>query len=253
MKLEDLFQTFGLSAKQQKVYLACLQRGESTIMPIARSASLPRTSIAYILEKLDEIGLVQIVKKNNRKLYIPIPPRKILTILKQKQTELEAQAQMLTESLPELNQLLGSQKTDAQVRIYTGQLEVRQIYEELLEAPINDTWYVGDTATIRDALGDRYLKQWIKKRVAKKIHTHAIRIRRGELEDREYSNSKEGLRTVRFAPEGFNSPANILLFHNTVLVLTSSKESLGIAITSKDFFISMKSWFQELWKICEPE
>lgn len=253
MIIDDLFESFGLTAKQQRVYKACLERGESTIMPIARSAGLPRTTISYILEQLDETGLILILKKNNRKLYVPTPPRKILTLLRQKQTELETQTQMLTESLPELNRLLGSNRSDAQVRIYTGQNEVRQIYEEILDAPIREVWYVGDTSQIRDALGDRYLKQWIRKRIVKKIHAKAIRIRQGELPDPEYVYRTEGLRTTRFAPEGFVSPANILIFANTVLILTTAKESLGIAVTSKDFATSMKNWFQQLWKISTPE
>lgn len=248
-----MLKSFNLSSKQQRVYLSSLQLGESTIVPIAKRAGLPRTSISYILEKLGEMGLILILKKNKRKLYVPTQPRKLLTLLRQKQTELEAQTQMLAEALPSLNQLYGSNKAETQVRIYKGQTEVRQIYEEILEAPINDTWYVGEVKTIRDALGDRYLKQWIKKRVAKKIHTNAIRVRQSELEDREYANSKEGLRTLRFAPEGFKSPANILMFGNTVLVLTTAKESLGIAVTSKDFATSMKNWFQQLWKISTPE
>ena len=248
MDLKPLLTELGLNEKEIRAYLACLELGESAIMPIVHKTGLVRTSLIYILEKLRERGLLEIVQHQTHRRYLPLPPRKLLTLIQQQESKLKEQAHKLEHSLPELNRLYASTPFQPRIRVFKD-LELRELYEDMTNSPINQICYVGDTTNIADPVGDRFLRNWIRRRAAKGIHSKAIRIKSGERDVPEYVARQELLRTVRYAPDGFESPAVIYIYGDNVAVVTTAKESFGVVTTSREYAKSMQNWFDELWKI----
>lgn len=254
MKIDGYLEQLNLSKKERDAYLALLEIGESHIVPIAKKVNSPRTSVAYTLEKLRAHSLIEIVQRNSRKIYIPLAPRKIGTLLKNKKSKLEEQINAFELSLPELNRIYGIHPFDPKVRFFRGRDEIRQMYDEILNEPINEVTYVGENAKIAEMLGENFLKHWIKRRVSKKIWSKAVRVKSQELEEPIFQPSLETMRKVRYPPENFVSPAHIMIYGDHVAILTTAKESIGVVITSRDFARSMRSWFSELWKVStEPK
>jgi HTH-type transcriptional regulator, sugar sensing transcriptional regulator len=248
MDIRPTLEQFDLSDKEIDIYLACLTLGESTIMPIARKVGLPRSTVLYALECLRNQGLISIAERNGRRIYLPLPPRTLLTLLKRKREALDEQIGLVEDSLPQLNQLFTSSPFEPKARIYRGQDELRQIYEEMLEAPVNEIWYVGDYSEIVEALGRQFMRNWVHRRAATGIKAKAIRIRTGEVADAEFA-PKTFLRSVRYAPDTFESPSHIQVYGDIVVIITTAKESFGIVVTSRDYATTVKSWFRELWKV----
>ena len=56
---------FGLSEKEAKVYLACLEIGDASANEISLKSDLPRTLVYDILERLIDSGLVSYAILNN--------------------------------------------------------------------------------------------------------------------------------------------------------------------------------------------
>jgi len=250
--MDDLIEhlkALDLSEKEVDAYLASLEQGEGGIVPIARKLTVPRNTAAYIMEKLQEKHLVNILHKGTRRIYAAVPPRTIVTLLRNKRARLDEQIDSLQSSLPQLNQIFNLTPFQPKVRFFRGQEEIRTIYEEMLEAPIDRMWYVGEQDKITDILGERYLKSWLKRRVEKHIKTITIRVRSGEVDDPAFTGAKDYLRSIRFAPDDFESPGHITIYGDNVAIITTSKENFGIVITSREYATIMKSWFNQLWKV----
>ena len=248
MDIEYYLKKLNLTQKETGVYLACLELGESQIVPIGIKAELPRTTTYHILERLRNQKLIEIIQTKTRRIYAPYPPRNILTLFKTKREKLNQQIYSLEKSLPELNQLYTFSPFQPKIRFFQGK-QIKMIYEEILESPIEEEWYVGESNKIINVLGEKYLKKWIKRRVEKGIKAKAIRIFPEETINEIYQPSKKYLRIVKYAPKDFKCPSHILIYGDNVAIITTGKENFGVVISSREFAESMRNWFKQLWKI----
>jgi sugar-specific transcriptional regulator TrmB len=232
--------------------LACLELGETSIVPIVKKVAYPRTTVFHLLEKLEKKRLIEIIQTAHRRFYAAYPPRKILTLYKNKKTRIEGEIDSFKTILPELSRLYSLYPFQPKIRFYKGK-EIRDIYEEILKTPVNEIYYTGNINQLDEILGKRYLKNWIKRRIEKGILTKSIRIRGTESKIPLYQPTKEYLRAARYAPDTYKCPAHIYIYGDNVAILTSVKENFGIVITSRDFAMTMKAWFKELWKISKKK
>jgi sugar-specific transcriptional regulator TrmB len=253
MTIKEILKKLDLSDKEITTYLALLELGNEThIFPISRKAKLPRTTVFHVLDRLHEEGLVSVLDRHGRRIYSPTPPEQIVKSLEKRHAELGEQVAAVKSSLPELLKLFAISDYQPKVKVYQGE-EIREIYEELLNSSEKEQWYIGGVKPIEDLLGKRYLADWIKRRIAAGIASKAIRTRSTETPDTINSNSgKEFMREVRYAPEGFNLGAHVIIAGNKIAMITTAKESYGILIDSRDIATTMKSWFTSLWNQLEP-
>lgn len=250
MDLQTSLTQLGLSVKEIDTYLTCLALGESAIVPITKKLGMPRSSVVYLLESLSELGLINIIQRNSRRVYLPHPPRSVLTLLKHKKQNLEEQIVSLEESLPELNNIYNSFPFQPDVHFFRGRKEIRDLYESVLEEPINEFQYISELKKIESVLGQAWLKSWLQKRIATGIKGKAIWIRSGTIKDEPlYRPKAHTLRNVRFAPENFASPTHILIYGDKVVFITTANENIAIQIKSRDLSESMRNIFRELWRV----
>lgn len=250
MNIHIYLQKLGLSDKEIESYLALLSLGESNIVPVAKKVELPRTTMFYILERLAEKHLIDINESKTRRTYTARPPRTILTLLNYEMDDLEGVIDQLKNNLPEIDRQFRLSPFQPMVRYFKGD-DIRLIYEEMLQIdPKKDEiWYVANTNQIMDAFGEEYLRSWIERRIAKKIPSRSIRVKEWEVEGDINKPKEDDFRTYRFAPVSFESPAHIVIYQENVAIITTSQESFGTVITSKEYAVSMRNWFNELWKI----
>lgn len=248
-KISYYLENIGLNSKEIAVYLALLELGKANGTKIARKVEITRTSVIYLLEKLEEYKLIKIMQTRSGKEYIAEAPRKILTKLRNNRDKAEESVQSFEEALPELNQLFQKFIYEPKVKFYRGKKEIQIIYKEMLTLPIDEMLYVGSIVEIEKVLGARFIRTWVKQRIEKGIKTRAIRIEQDEKLVKYYQSAKEYNREVRFAPKSFKSPAHIEIYGDNVAIVTASEEVMGIVISSRDIATSIKSWFNELWKV----
>lgn len=73
--LAKILQNIGLTEKEAKVYLACLELGPQPVSEIAKKARINRVTAYDILEKLLKKGLVNFVTKEKIKFFNATDPR----------------------------------------------------------------------------------------------------------------------------------------------------------------------------------
>lgn len=243
----------GLDSKEIAIYLATLEIGETPIMPIAKKVKLPRSTVFHILERLRDERLIEIIQGEHRRIYTPITPRKILTLMKNKRENLTENIDSFESILPKLTQMYSKRTFEPKIRFFHGQNELREIYEDVLESGTDEGVYVGDTDKIIETLGKEYAEDWMKRRVAKGIRSHSIRVRPDETQAKWLEQTrKEYLRTIRWAPEDFKSPTHVMVYRDKVSIMTTGAENFGVLITSREFAETMQNWFKQLWKISSP-
>ncbi|MEI6498490.1 MAG: helix-turn-helix domain-containing protein [bacterium] len=248
MEINNYLYELGLSDKEIKVYLAILELGENPIMPIKKKVGLPRTTAFHALEQLKSFGLIEILETPKRRVYVPYPPRKIVSVFNHKANKLREQAESIQKDMSELNQLFGSATFMPKVRFFVGD-EIREIYEEILDSPIDELIFVGETNKIEGILGHNFFRDWVKRKVQKGIWTRSIRVKN---EENLFFDPNDSLRKARFAPESFKAPAQIYIYHNSVAIISSANENFATVITSREYAGTMKHWFSELWKVSKP-
>ncbi len=248
MDIEQQLQALELKPQEIKIYLECLEKGESKLAQICKDLKIPRSTAKYSLEKLQKQGLLNIVQKNSSQLYVALPPKNIISTLKSQKEKIDEQIEIIQSTLPQLNQIYSSSSHEPKVRYFKDK-EIKMIYEEILDSPIDETLFIGEMDKTAEVVGLNYLKSWMKRRSELKIKTRAIRVQKGEFSDPVVnSDSKKYLRSVRLAPENFESPNHIIIYGNNVATISTTKENFGFVITSKEYAITMKNLFKEVWK-----
>src|SRR3989338_11363254 len=117
---------FGLAEKEAKVYLACLELGDSVASDIALKSNLPRTLVYDILERLIDLGLISYAIKANRKVFRAADPDEFLRIAHEKE-------EAINEALPELKRLQKIKGVKRpKVEVYEGKEGMKTVMNDIL-------------------------------------------------------------------------------------------------------------------------
>ncbi len=125
-KLQSILKNIGLSETEAEVYLASLSLGPTTILKIARSSGVKRTSVYTIIDALKEKGLMKIELKGLKQLYAAESPEKLAALLEARERDFKSQ-------LPEFLALYKLQGSESVMKYYTGIKAMQDIYMESLK------------------------------------------------------------------------------------------------------------------------
>lgn len=241
--------SFGLSAKEAKVYEACLHRGEIGVADLTKLTHLSRSTAYFVADELVKKGLLRFIQKGAHRIYCAEDPRKLTLLLEKEKVKLARKARSLDSLLPALQMKYAGQPSKPLVSYYVGQEEMQKIFEDALLSGTKELLFVGNITVLRDAVGQKYLNTWNRRKVAAGMKTRGIWQQPEEPEDDFLKASKENLREARHAPRGFESPTYFLLYNNKVAFLSSIVEAYGVLIESHDLSVTMRSWFDNLWML----
>lgn len=248
MNIEEFTKETGIEPSEAKVYLALLELGESNIVPIAVKADLPRTTAYHILDRLRDLGLIEIATHKSRRVYFPHNPNKIINLLRHNRDEIDKRITSVDQMMPDLMRLYTSSPFQPQVRYFRGE-EIKRIYEEILQVKDKTIWYTGNINQLEDILSKRFFSDWIRRKVEAGIFTRSIRSKTTETDVDLYKPTKDYLRKAKYASDRYSSPSHVFIYDNNVAILTGNKENFGVVITSHDCAATMRNLFKELWKL----
>ena len=247
MDIHQFIKETGLEYNEASVYLALLELGESGIIPITHKVKLPRTTVFHILDRLRDLGLVEIVFNKSRRIYFAHNPHKITVLLQQNRQELDKRIDSINTMMPDLMNLYLSSPFQPHIRYFRGE-EIKQIYEEILLVKDKEIYYTGNINQLEDILSKRFFQDWISRKVKAGIWTRSIRSHTTEDDAELYRPTKNYLRKARYASDRYSSPSHVYIYDNNVAILTSSRENFGVVITSRDYATTMRNMYKELWK-----
>ncbi|MCR4281157.1 MAG: hypothetical protein NUV88_02380 [Candidatus Kaiserbacteria bacterium] len=231
----------GLSEKQADVYLACLEAGPSKIPAIASTAQIKRTTVYGIVEELVAMGLVRSSYKGKRQLYEAQDPALILSML-------EAKKKRLADVLPGLSSLFISHHVRPKIRFFEGREGVKKIYDDALECKSKELKQVVRVRQHNEAVGDAFIKEFIRKRIARGIVTRNLHPKHGDLYTSERGMEDVKLkRYVRYLPPSVFYAAIIMIYDHKVAMVSTKEENFGFIIESKEFSNTLSAYFDFMW------
>lgn len=248
--MEELLQEIGLTEKQAKVYLACLELGKGTVFVIAKKAELKRPTVYLVLADLAQKGLVSVNKTPKATFYSSVHPKKLLTGLKAKEKRLE-------ESLVDLESIYNLRTQKPNIRTFEGIKNVENIYDEVADyarSKGKEVLAVGTVAFLETVHQTQY-RYWLEKVKSKKAHIREI------LNDdkynidylktiRKYQNPHH---KVRFTPQGYKLFKNDnLIYGNKMALFSSHKDFFVIVIESENIVSTFKTLFEFAWETATP-
>lgn len=245
MEIVDALSKFGLSEKESKVYLTCLELGEPTASDIAIKSNLPRTLVYDLLERLIEEGLAGYVIRNNKKYFSASDPKELFKILSEKQDAIK-------EVLPKL-EILQKMKgvKRPKVEVYEGKEGMKTVMNSILRSGVREFLVYGSSRSSYEIV-PYFIEKWHRERIKKKIKIKII-----------YNNTKEtrekikkfpkALKLVdyRLMPITLESPTATMIYGNKVILQSWTKEPFAVLIENELMASNYKEYFEELWKLAK--
>ena len=156
--ISTLLTELGLSENEASVYLAALSLGSTTILRIARSAELKRTTVYSIIESLKQKGLISLEVKGWKTLFVAENPEKLDTMIESRRAKLK-------KALPELAALYNLHGGESFVKYYEGLEAIKSVYEGLIrDVRPHENYYVVSNPTQWFNLDPTYFSHFLKRR-----------------------------------------------------------------------------------------
>ncbi len=231
----------GISGTLYKLYVAAIELGEAPISDVAARAGLVRTTAYDAMSRLEDEGLVTIVKSGNKRIVVAEDPTVLLE-------RLEARKQMLNEVMPELRSLHNRAKGKPRIRYYEGREGILIALKDTLSINGPNPTLMGILSMdeLREVPGLTEMERFIAARIDSGIWLRVIRSRTKDVASIWPSDPSE-LRQLRFAPENVLLSMTTFIYDDKVCLISSVRENYGMIIESVEFAAMQRQLFEALW------
>lgn len=247
MDLIPRLEEIGLAPRQAHIYVALLRLGNATPAQIAQHAAVKRPTAYEALEDLCARGLATRAVVGRRRTYAAAPPDRLLDEAAERQRRLK-------DLLPDLQALVTSAATTRPRLVYREGVEgVRQVHEDLLTARDKEYRYFGGSSEMLAAMGETYLKDYVRRRVAKGVRSLSIRWRSHEVALPCLADGERWLRSARFldiAPG--DGLSGLFIYDRRIAITSSSSEGYGMVVESEGLSALLRLIWEALWNVARP-
>ncbi|MCR4325389.1 MAG: hypothetical protein NUV59_01105 [Patescibacteria group bacterium] len=231
----------GLDEKQAGVYIACLELGPAKVPAIARQAQIKRTTTYGVVDELVSMGLIVSSYKGKTKLYRAVNPEVVLSLQEDKKRKVE-------EALPGLSELFLTRHARPKITFFEGRDGIKKIYGDILECKSKQVRQIVRVKDHIAAVGDAFIKDYIKKRVARGITARDLHPVSGDIYTQERGMENPKLkRCVRYLPPHVFHAAMIMIYDHKVAMVSTKEENFGFIIESKQFSNTLSAYFDFMW------
>jgi len=243
--LKNNLQTLGITEEEIVVYITALEQGSTTILELARSTKIPRTTVYLLIDSLTEKGLLSLTAQGKKKLYVPASPEDLIEMAESKKQALAHTVDLLKSELPQLQALYNLSHQKPKIRYYEGVAEVKKIYEDTLFA---EKIYVHRMSKDAILVMGEYLKKYFVRVIRKMIHTKEMV--NSSLEDKKYQEEYSTSRNqIICLPEKYQTNTDYLIYGDTVAFITyKDRVPVGVVISDPEIARFEKIRFLIVWE-----
>lgn len=232
-----ILKNIGLDEKQSKVYLATLELGESTVLPIAKKAGIKRTYCYDILDELKKLGMVDYVEKNNRRKYFAEDPKKIEKKVKTRLSELQA-------ILPDLQAIYNIEGEKPKVRYFEGKEGLIEVYE--MNTKAKELLAIGSPKHIYKYLPD-YFDKHVAENFKQKMKVREL-ITRDGVDAPYLKKCINPYQEYRVLPDWVKISTDLMIFENKLAMISYGTQVHAVVIESTAIVKMQKMMFEMLWE-----
>lgn len=245
-KIKDFFIQFDLQEKEMDILFFLFKSGRASIVDILKKTNLQRSSVYYILDKLQAKRLVTYIQQGAHRAYSPVSMQSLKRLLEKRKEQVDNQCSSFDSLSGEIALLYSPAANHIKVTYYEGRSGARSLFHAMLENEKKEILHIGEVLSFENVLGKVFLKRFVQRRIATGITTRAIWIR--SKTSPEHPADRKLMREVRYAPDWFRAPTSVFIYSGKVSLLSGETERFGVLIESQDYFTTMKNWFEIIWQ-----
>ncbi len=236
----------GLTEKEAKVYLAMLELGESSIIPIAQRAGIKRTTVYNYLDDFRRLGLISITERNRHQYYIAASPARLQEIMRARLATIE-------HAVPALFSLYKQEEGKPAVEMFEGVEGIKEVFRLSLESTGKKVDAIPVRASGHSHVGDEFIANYLDETKKHQIVYRSLRLATDNEEYkktgyRRYKPETDDNRQIRIAPEWFVPESHIHIYDDKVAIFSQTKEKpYAMIITSTSFYQTMQVFFESVW------
>ena len=237
--LEENLSKLGFSPSEIRIYLHLIRAGSSYPNKISSETKINRTNVYEALGRLVSKGVVSFIIKNKIKWYESKSPDYIMSLVNEKEQEINGLKMELSENV-ELLKKLKTDKKPLEAAIFSGKKGLRMVFDEIIKErkPIS---LIAAELQFKSLFGP-YFELWHKDRISKQIRQRSIFPKKfkGRLENRK-------LLQYKFVDDKYTSPTTTIIYGDKCVFIKWSKEPIAISINNNEVAKSHLNYFNILW------
>ncbi|OGL60467.1 hypothetical protein A3H10_00020 [Candidatus Uhrbacteria bacterium RIFCSPLOWO2_12_FULL_46_10] len=238
MHIEKTLETFGLTEKETKIYLACLELGPSSVQRISRKAGLPRSTCYEVLENLQRQGLAATFRRKTVKYFSVEEPERVVELARE-------HVALLERALPELRARYGEARHRPTVRFYQGREGMKLILEEVL-SEADEFLSFSSSEDLFAILGDDF-QRFVERRVKKRIPARVI-LRESVVAAERQRLGPQELREVRTIPASYEYHGLVFIWGRKIAMFSFKKDLVAIVVESDELAQVERAMFEFIWQ-----
>ncbi len=250
--IKNNFSQIGIENEQTDIYLEILQNGKTTALKLARTFTIPRTSVYRILDSLLEKGLVIASLGNRGTEYSATAPSNLQLLIDRKEAELTRQKQVIAELQLSLSELEIKKRNNNQVFYYHGIEGLKQVTYNSLHATGELCTYELETmnAFLSFEEAEKYRERFIDRKVKIRTLTNAKEIK-------PWTEKTEMVKyywEIRHLSPLQNPFRFEILLYNDIYAMYKyvDNDIFCIEIQSQELADMQKQLFEYLWRNATP-
>lgn len=247
MNLHEALTKAGLSHNESVVYLYLLEKGHASPPEIGKGTKIILSNLYYVLDSLSGKRLIAGHVKGKRKIYTARDPLAVLH-------NLDEEKKMFESVIPDLRGLFVSKENKPKVKFYDGAEEAMHIFTLALEAK-EEIMGVASTKQLFARMPEVFIPN-------DKVQPFASEIKKRKIFIRDLltfaSDEKAAKRTkqdmgifydYKLLPAEYGDiPADILIWNNSVGLISLGKTVFGTVIEDAQLSGILKILFNMAWK-----
>lgn len=237
--IENNLGKLGFSPSEIKIYLHLFRNGSSYANKLSAETKINRTNVYEALDRLVAKGVISFILKNKVKWCEAKSPEALLSLIKEREEELNNSKNDITKDIKEIKSWNLNQKS-LEATIFTGKKGLRMLFEEILEIgkPIS---LLASELQFKEVFGP-YFELWHKQRIEKGIKQRSIFPLKLKLK-----LDRRKLLEYKFVNNEFTNPTTTIIYGDNCLLIQWTKEPLAIKIQNKEIANSHLNYFNLLW------
>ena len=242
----NILREIGLSNNQIKMYLTSLEKGMLSALELSRLTRISRQQVYEQSEKLVELGLYDITRKQRRK-YIPADPERLVKLGEKRIESMQDISKKLLDIAPILKSFSSGRKNKIETHFFEGHSKVKEAYEKELAQSKNTE--VLSLAGLIDEIfkyfPEKYWDKWNRK-FAQHSSRARMLVHYSEIAKKFSKKDSEYKLETRYL-HNFPLRMNVDIFNDVVLIVSYADE-LAIWIESPIVSQSYRIMFELLWQ-----
>jgi sugar-specific transcriptional regulator TrmB len=232
---------FGLSNEEARIYMAGISLGPTTMLKLAQTAEIQRTSAYRVVESLRQKGLIKIELKGFKHLYAAESPYNLKQIL-------ESKLLQMTDLLPALLQVYNKQGKDTLIKYYEGIEGVKGVYETILrETRRGEPYFVISSHQEWYELDQKWFEGFSERRNRERFDFKFLLLDSEPARLLKQREDNFGIK-VKILPSSLDFTSILILTKDRIWIHNLELPIEGLVIENKDMISMLLQVFNIMWE-----